>query len=187
MATALDGAPFLDEPHTGERDDVWWIVGTLDGKLFLERLARPDLHLKEQFSSTPTLAYLFVDEQQVHNFLKGRPELMAYTYEIRNQEGVLMADDNETDEFYVAAVSPHCVIGLRRNKEGMTPGVLVPVPEGGTLDPNAEVVQGELSDDGAVIRLSPGKGPAKVSSPTYRDNYAKVFSNRRKKSRGLPN
>jgi hypothetical protein len=86
------------------------------------------------------------------------------------------------DEFHLKAVTPRGAVGIRRRGNEETLGILCPLIEGQPLMPGAELVASVKRDNGEVLDLKtiysvPQKGPAKVSTPSYRKNHDRIFKN----------
>jgi len=93
-----------------------------------------------------------------------------------------MSDKKDQDEFHLKAVTPVGAVGIRKQGNKETLGILCPLTEGRALLPGAELVRSKKRDNEEVVDLTPlysvpRKGPAKVSTPSYRKNHDRIFKN----------
>jgi len=95
------------------------------------------------------------------------------------------------DEFHIHEVSEKALWGVRKNDDGETAGVMVPMVEGQNLMPGMELVNitARAGEDSVVDLESvfKTKGPAQVASPQYRENYDNIFAKNDAKKTTYPN
>lgn len=92
------------------------------------------------------------------------------------------------DEFYVDGYDDESrtVTGVRVHPDGREqPGTLFPMQEGAPLSDGVEIVQARPSGERGVLgiqSLYKHKGPARVTTPAYRQNYDDIFGKNTDKS-----
>lgn len=98
-------------------------------------------------------------------------------------------EDDECDEFHVKAPLPggEGVIGIRRQGDKESLSVMVPARPGELLEEGTEIVKSKIrANDPGVYDLKSvykHKGPARVATPAFRENYDQIFGRKKNSKR----
>lgn len=97
-----------------------------------------------------------------------------------------MTKKHERDEFHLHALTPLGALGVRKKGEFEAPAILAPVAADDDMS-GVELVHCTERPDEPIIDLRPvhatTKGPAQVSTPTYRKSYDRIFGKPKSKSK----